>query len=66
MSQRIRIQRVRCNNCQRTTNVLPSFLLAHKPHAVNVVADLVNCYINQPDDWQQNPDITLDLATAYR
>jgi len=62
----IRIQRVRCANCHRTTNVLPSFLLAHKQHAVNIIADLVTCYINQPNGWQGNPDIAVDVSTAYR
>ncbi len=62
----IRIQRVRCKACHRTTNVLPSFLLAYKQHAVTVVNDLVNSYINRPDDWQGAPDIPVDLSTAYR
>lgn len=64
--ERIRIQRVRCKNCHRTTNVLPSFLLAHKRHAVNVVDDLMTCYINRPNDWQGAPAIAMDLSTAYR
>ena len=62
----IRIQRVRCKNCHRTTNVLPSFLLANKQYAVNVIGDLLNCYINHPNDWHHSPDITIDLSTAYR
>jgi len=66
MSDHIRIQRVRCKGCHRTSNVLPSFLLAHKQHSVSVVDDLVTCYINRPDDWQRALDITIDLSTAYR
>jgi transposase-like protein len=66
MSDRIRIQRIRCKNCCRTTNVLPSFLLTNKQHSVSVVDDLVTCYINRPDDWQRALDITIDLSTAYR
>jgi len=66
ISDRIRIQRIRCKSCHHTTNVLPSFLLTNKQHAVNVVDDLVNCYIHRPDDWQRALDITIDLSTAYR
>jgi transposase-like protein len=66
MFDHIRIQRIRCKSCHRTTNVLPSFLLANKQHTVNVVEDLVTCYINQPDDWQGALDISIDISTAYR
>jgi len=62
----MRIQRVRCKKCGRTTNVLPSFLLAHKKYAVVVVKQLVMTYINRPKDWKQFLDIDIDLATAYR
>jgi len=62
----VKIQRIRCKNCHRTVNVLPSFLLANKKHAVKVVDDLVTCYINHPNDWHHSPDITMDLSTAYR
>ncbi|MBN2011858.1 transposase family protein [candidate division KSB1 bacterium] len=66
ISAHIRIQRVRCKNCHRTTNVLPSFLLANNQHAVNLIGDLLSCYIKQPNDWHHSPDITMDLSTAYR
>ena len=62
----IRIQRIRCMNCGHTTNVLPSFLLAHKSYQVNALQELVSQVIKQPMDWKKSPDIVIDLSTAYR
>jgi len=62
----IRIQRVRCVNCGRTTNVLPSFLLARKSYAVGALKELVMTFIDHPADWKQSPDLLVDLSTAYR
>ena len=62
----IRIQRIRCTNCGHTTNVLPSFLLAHKSHQVSVLKELVTTFINNPDDWHKSPEIIIDISTAYR
>jgi len=62
----IRIQRIRCQNCYRTTNVLPSFLLARRGYAVGILKDLVIAFINQPHDWSKSADIIIDISTAYR
>ena len=62
----IGIQRVRCKRCGRTTNVLPSFLLAYRSFAVSAAEQLVTTYINHPDNWQQALKLMIDLATAYR
>jgi len=63
---KVRIQRVRCKKCGRTTNVLPSFLLAQKSFAVAAVKELLTTFINHPQDWKQILGIDIDLATAYR
>jgi hypothetical protein len=62
----IRIQRVRCKCCGRTTNVLPSFLLAQKSYAVSALEQLVITYLQHPHDWKQALNIMIDLSTAYR
>ena len=62
----IRVQRIRCMNCGHTTNVLPSFLLAHKSYQVSELQELVLQVIKQPMDWKKSPDIVIDLSTAYR
>lgn len=62
----IGIQRVRCTGCGRTTNVLPSFLLAHKRFAVGVATELLLTVSEHPDDWHQAVKIMIDLSTVYR
>lgn len=62
----IAIQRVRCKRCGRTTNVLPSFLLAYRSFAVRAAEQLVTTYINHPDDWPQALKLMIELSTAYR
>jgi len=62
----IRIQRVRCTGCGRTTNVLPSFLLAYKCFAVMVAKELLLTVMEHPDNWKQVLKVIIDLSTAYR
>jgi len=62
----IRIQRVRCKQCGRTSGVLPSFLLAYRSFAVAAAQQLLMTYINHPDDWQQALKLMIELSTAYR
>lgn len=62
----IRIQRIRCTYCGRTTNVLPSFLLARKSYTVSALKYLINAFINYPNDWKRSPEIIMDVSTAYR
>jgi transposase-like protein len=62
----INIQRVRCTRCGRTTNVLPSFLLAHRSYAVVAVEQLVARYLHQADVWKKSLNINIELSTAYR
>lgn len=62
----IRIQRVRCKKCGRTSGVLPSFLLAYRSFAVAAAEQLLITYINHPDDWQQALKLMIELSTAYR
>jgi hypothetical protein len=66
LSRRIHIQRLRCKRCGRTTNVLPSFLLARKRHAVKVLENLILAFVDDHCNWKQRLDISLDLSTAYR
>ena len=63
---RINIQRVRCKRCGRTTNVLPSFLLADRSYAVVAVAQLVALYLHQADRWKQSLKLMIELSTANR
>jgi transposase-like protein len=62
----IKIQRIRCQGCHLTTNVLPSFLLAHKSYHVHAVETLLNLFIDQHHCWKQSPDFPMDISTAYR
>jgi hypothetical protein len=62
----IRIQRLRCTRCGRTTHVLPSFLLARKHHGVKVLENLLLAFVDDRCNWKQHLDICLDLSTAYR
>ena len=62
----VRIQRVRCKKCRRTTNVLPSFLLVDKRYAADALKQLVNIYLSHPTDWTRQLPPLLDLSTAYR
>lgn len=62
----IRIQRVRCKKCGRTSNVLPSFLLAYRSFAVAAAEQLLMTYINRPYDWRQALKLMIELSTAYR
>lgn len=66
VTARIRIQRVRCKKCGRTTNVLPCFLLAQRSFAVAALKQLVTSFIDHPQDWAQILELDIDLATAYR
>lgn len=62
----IRIQRVRCKKCGRTSAVLPSFLLAYRSFAVAAAQQLLMTYINHPNDWHQALQLMIELSTAYR
>jgi len=62
----IHIQRVRCKHCGGTTNVLPSFLLAHKSHSVKTLEEMILSFVNDPDNWKQFLDSSIDLSKAYR
>lgn len=62
----ILIQRVRCTGCGRTTNVLPSFLLAYKYFAVALAKKLLLLLREHPDNWQQALTPIIDMSTAYR
>jgi hypothetical protein len=62
----IRIQRVRCTRCHRTTNVLPSFLLAHKSYSIDVLKVLLSAFFYDTINWKKSPHILIDLSTAYR
>jgi hypothetical protein len=62
----IRIQRVRCTRCGRTTKVLPSFLLAYKSFSIDVLKALLSAYLDDPINWKKSPQIYIDLSTAYR
>ncbi len=64
----IKIQRIRCKRCKRTTNVLPSFLLAHRTYHVDALKELVTKLIDNPYSWHKTLKLTIDidLATAYR
>jgi transposase-like protein len=61
----IRIQRIRCQKCGRTSAILPSFLLAYRSFAVAAAQQLLMTYINHPDDWQQALKLMIELSTAY-
>jgi hypothetical protein len=45
---------------------LPSFLLADRSFAVAAAEQLVATYMKQPENWQQQLPLTMDLSTAYR
>lgn len=62
----VKIQRIRCNDCLLSTNVLPSFLFAHKSYHVHALDTLLSLYIDQHHCWKQSPDFPMDLSTAYR
>jgi transposase-like protein len=62
----IRIQRLRCKNCSRTFSLLPSFLLAHRPHSVACLKTVVYLFITSGKDWKKSPDLAVDLSTTYR
>lgn len=62
----VKIQRIRCQNCHLSTNVLPSFLLAHKSYHVYALETFLSLYIDQHHCWKQSPDFPMDLSTAYR
>lgn len=62
----IRVQRIRCTHCLRTTHVLPSFLLFRKSSQVLMLEKLVTVYINHEGDWKKSPEIVMDISTAYR
>jgi hypothetical protein len=66
MVHKINIQRIRCKQCGRTSNVLPSFLLAYRSYAVAAAEQLIISYINHPGDWHQRLKLMIDLSTAYR
>jgi len=66
LSKSFRIQRVRCKHCGRTTNVLPSFLLAHKSHSVKASEEVILSFVNDPDNWKRFLDSSIDLSKAYR
>jgi transposase-like protein len=63
---KIKIQRVRCTGCGRTTNVLPSFLLAYKYFAVRMAKKLLLLIMEHPHDWKQALKPIIDMSTAYR
>jgi transposase-like protein len=62
----VKIQRIRCQNCHLSTNVLPSFLLAHKSYHVHALETFLSLYIDQHHCWKQSTDFPMDLSTAYR
>ena len=62
----IKIQRVRCTGCGRTTNVLPSFLLAYKCFSFRVLQQLLLFIMKHPDDWKQILTTMLDASTVFR
>jgi len=63
----MRIQRIRCKGCGRTTNILPSFLLARKSHSIGALKALIELFIiNDTKDWKKHFDLSLDISTAYR
>ncbi|MCP4652641.1 MAG: IS1 family transposase [Candidatus Omnitrophica bacterium] len=62
----IKIQRIRCKKCGKTTNVLPSFLLANKSYMVIVLKKLIQSYNSSPT-WYKQMNLAIDeLSTAYR
>lgn len=64
--QEIRIQRIRCKHCGRTTNVLPAFLLAQKSYSVYTSEHLLNLVLNNRHNWKERFELSLDISTAYR
>ena len=62
----IRIQRIRCKHCGRTTNILPAFLLAQKSYSVYTSKHLLNLVLNNRHNWKELFDLPLDISTAYR
>jgi transposase-like protein len=66
MTGLIRIQRLRCKRCGRTTHLLPSFLLSRRRYHVKLLEHLLLVFIDDPCNWKQRLDIALDLSTAYR
>jgi len=62
----LRIQRIYCKNCKRTTNVLPCFALAFKPFFTFALEQLVNTIIENHKDWRKWLDSSIELSTAYK
>ena len=62
----IRIQRIRCKRCGKTTNVLPEFLLAGKSHSVYPFKHLLYLFLNNKHDWKNLYNLPFDISTAYR
>jgi hypothetical protein len=65
MTKKQKIQRIRCKVCGRTTNLLPSFLLAQKSFQVCVFEEVVNLLINHSQDWKKRPRLPVDISKIY-
>jgi hypothetical protein len=65
MSEKQQIQRVRCKVCGRTTNLLPSFLLAQKSFQVCEFEKVINLILNHSQDWKKLPSLPVDISTSY-
>jgi len=65
MTEKQKIQRIFCKTCDRTTHLLPSFLLYHKSFMVSALEALIRLRLNQPTDWIKSPELKMELSKAY-
>ena len=66
----IRIQRVRCKTCLKTSSILPSFLLPYKRVPLSILQNLILEYTCTEESlsgvWAQTPDAPACLTTLQR
>jgi len=65
----IRIQRVRCKKCHKTSSLVPTFLVPYKSVSMFIIQDFVNSYVYTDNSIAQicnDSQVTKELDTLYR